>query len=83
LEVFTLKHGKIHCSIIESETGKHLATPLSAWGRYDNKNQAHSKRVAEFPYIAENLLRVTSEKQHGTATDNAYNLSLNLKFAWL
>jgi len=63
------KDSKIHCTIKDDETwSQHSVTPLSAWGRYNNENWECSSRVLEL--VAENWPRVTSEKQHGAASNS-------------
>ena len=51
----------------------HLTTLLSTRSSYDNENQAHSSRVMDIPDVADNSLRVASEKQHGAASNNTWN----------
>ena len=51
-------------------------TPLSAWSSYDNNNRAHCSRVMELPEVADNSLRVASEKQHGTESENTWNFPI-------
>jgi len=56
--------------------GRHSTTPLSARSSYDNENRACSSRVMELPKAADNSLRVASEKQHGTESENTCNFPI-------
>jgi len=69
--------------LMMTRPGRHSMTPLSARSSYDNENRVCSSRVMELPDVAENSLRVASEKhvaensprvasekQHGAASDN-------------
>ena len=46
----------------------HSTTSLSAQSSYDNENRVRRSRVMGLPDVAENALRVASEKQHGAAS---------------
>ena len=56
--------------------GRHSTTPLSARSGYDNENRAHSSRVMELPEVANNSLRVASERQHGTESKYTCNFPI-------
>ena len=53
--------------------GWYSMTPLSVRSSYDSEKRAHSSRVLELSDVAKNSPIVTSERQHGAASDNTWN----------